>query len=147
MLVERWRFSQRSHVVLAGPDGTPYKLSWADLLNHPQLLSCFAFEHALQIIDPPTGNFPSLQQIANLIQSEVGKHWIKHWVEFSPVLHPQLIGFELRFVLNIESLKKVLVLLGSANTNDNGKGFGVIEAIGDDVGVVVTHPLGIDTSI
>ena len=41
----------------------------------------------------------------------------------------------------------MLVLLGSANTNDNGKGFGVIEAIGDDVGVVVTHPLGIDTSI
>ena len=58
-----------------------------------------------------------------------------------------MIGFELRFVLYIKSFKKVLVLLGSANTNDNGKGFGVIEAIGDDVGVVVTHPLGIDTSI
>ena len=132
---------------MAGPYGTPYELFRTNLLNKFQLLGCPAFEHAFQIIDPPTGNFPSLQQIANLLQSEVGKHRIKHFIKLFPVLNPKLICFELRLALYLKSFKKIQVLIGSSHTNDNGKRFGVIQSIRYDVGVMIAHPLRVDTSI
>ena len=75
------------------------------------------------------------------------KDLIEHFVKFDSVFNSQLVCFELWFVLHVESFKKILILVWSANADDDGESVCVIKTIGNNIGVMVSHSFWVYVSI